>query len=356
MMSILPTAITAHPIGVTVLAAAILVAIYLSYFKLLPKPLPGIPYNEAAASSILGDIIAFVSSGEAPSDWILSQANSHAGPICQLFLDPPLLSGGRNQPWIIVSDFREAQDVLMRRKGFDRSDMAIALLSSIAPEHHINLKMGPVWKAHRRLIQDLMLPSFLHGMAGPNIYRSALRLVDLWREKERRAEGRSFSAMRDISNMALDAVLDFTFADAFPHRVLPATLEHLVSPPPSGGLATSSPGAQHDPVQFDDPPLDISLRSFNRASEAVGELFESPVPTLSWNIMRLKPWERKLIRARESAVKEQVRQAVDRLPDFGAGDSGIKSAIDMMMLRERQTAEKEGREPVYLSSGILAEV
>lgn len=355
MRSLLPTALTATPLSITLLIALTCAGLYLLYLHRLPVAVPGVPHNKAATSSILGDIPSFVASKQTPSDWFLAQARLHASPLCQVFLAQPFTLR-RSPPLILVSDFREAQDVLLRRKGFDRSDYGIALLSPILPEHHINLKTGPLWKMHRRLIQDLMLPSFLHKMAGPNIYKSSLRLMDLWREKALRAEGRSVSVQGDIYHMALDAVLDFTFADALSHRALPAQIESVVTPSDSFHTDTTIPFEKDDVHTFESAPVDDSLKAILRMSDIIGDLFESPVPSLTWNLMRLRPSERKSIGIRQATVKEQIRQAVDRLPEFGEGDAGVKSAIDMMMLRERQMAEKEGREPQYSSSTMIDEV
>jgi hypothetical protein len=358
-MITLPTVATSQPLSFILPAAAIVIGLYLFYLHLLPKPVPGVPYNKEAVSSILGDIPSFtaaISSNElTSSEWLLSQAKRHSpSPICQLFIDLPL-GLRRSPPMILVSDYREAQDVLLRRKGFDRSDLSMDLLAPQAPDHHINLKTDHVWKAHRRLIQDLMLPTFLHSMAAPNIYRSTLRLVDLWREKERRAGERCFNAEIDVYHMALDAVLDFTFADALPHRALPAQIEAVVMHDPV--LLPPEAASEATPVaNFTSPPLHEFLVAVVRISEVIGELFKSPFPRLSWKLLRLKSKERKFISTRENMIQDQIRQSVERLSQFDEGDKGVKSAIDMMMLRERQIAEKEGREPQYFSRGMIDEV
>ncbi|KAK1974960.1 cytochrome P450 [Colletotrichum cereale] len=225
---------------------------------LLPKPIAGIPYNPSALKSIFGDIPAMVKNcNGSPMRWMVSQGQRRNSPIFQVFVMPFA------KPSVVVSDFREAQDILMRRKEFDRSDFTIALSSEI-PQFHINLKTGPEWKAHRRLLQDLMTPAFLSGVAAPNIYESA-------------------------------------------------------------------------------PRPDIGDSGFVQ---------------LAWWWKRLQPRERRLMDMRAEFVKDQVARAVEKLQRDADEDSEswVKSAIDLVIHRERKFAKKEGREPVYWSPIMKDEV
>ncbi|KAJ3472925.1 hypothetical protein NLG97_g10629 [Lecanicillium saksenae] len=151
-------------IGLLLCAAGL----YLLRRWLLPTPIPGIPHNPEATRSLLGDIMAI--QAEMPeniSEWVVRQSDRHRSPIYQVFLVP------FSKPFVVVSDFREAQDILVRRgREFDRSDLAIALLRGEMPNFHACLKTGPLWSAHRRLLQDIMSPEFLHGVAAPNIAAS----------------------------------------------------------------------------------------------------------------------------------------------------------------------------------------
>lgn len=131
---------------------AISYIIYSLYQHLLPKPIPGIPYNADATSNLLGDIPRFKkeTNGSNFFEWMIEQTRVHGSPIVRAFIEP------LRKPTVVVVDFREGQDILMRRKEFDRSDFGIDALGGEAPKFHINLKTGPEWKAHRRLLQDLM--------------------------------------------------------------------------------------------------------------------------------------------------------------------------------------------------------
>ncbi|KAJ6284174.1 cytochrome P450 [Bipolaris maydis] len=127
--------------------------------------------------------------------WIIHQSRRH-GPIFQLWLGPC------QKPTVIITDFREAQDILMRRKELEGASVFGSVLGGEARSFHITMSTGPRWKARRRLLQDLMAPKSLHKVAIPNIYRSATLLLDLWKNK---AEAVHFPIA--TVHPALDAVL-----------------------------------------------------------------------------------------------------------------------------------------------------
>ncbi|VUC25152.1 unnamed protein product [Clonostachys rosea] len=336
-------------VGIAALAAGLLYALYLS---LLPKPLPGIPYNPEAARSLLGDLPALLRDENGPMDWILDQSRRHSGPICQVFLRP------FSKPFVLISDYREAQDIMLRRKEWDRSDYTIEIFSGQAPGHHINQKTGPVWKAHRRLLQDLMLPGFLKDVAAPNIYASTLNLVRLWSNKERLARGRPFSAENDVFYAALDSVLEFSFGQAFPHRAVPPQLRQVETMTAYDVASTTASTTEQGVVEFVRGPLHETIQATLHASNTTGELMDSPCPRLHWWFKSKIPSEARHIRIRNTFLKEQVDMALERLnmQTNLHDERWVKSAVDLMMMRERISAQKEGREPVYWSQAIRDEI
>lgn len=48
--------ITLFSVEVAFVSSVLIVVLYVAYRAVLPKPLPGIPYNREAANSLLGDI------------------------------------------------------------------------------------------------------------------------------------------------------------------------------------------------------------------------------------------------------------------------------------------------------------
>jgi hypothetical protein len=98
--------------GNIVLVFGVACSMYFSYRSLLPKPLPGIPYNVNASKRILGDLVdvlALGSTGKPLKEWIMSLTRKHNSPIVQLFFGP--FSPGV----VVLSDYRETRDIMLRR-------------------------------------------------------------------------------------------------------------------------------------------------------------------------------------------------------------------------------------------------
>ncbi|KAL8371768.1 hypothetical protein RB595_001526 [Gaeumannomyces hyphopodioides] len=341
------------PIPMAVWAAAAVLAAYALYRRLLPKPIPGVAYNPEAAGSLLGDLPSLLRDPDGMFEWMVKQAARHPeSPLVQVFLQP---FGGR--PAVLLTDFRESQDIMVRRgREWDRSDWTIDLLGELLPKHHINLKTGPEWKAHRRLLQDLMTPSFLDRVAAPHLYAGFVNLVDLWRARARVARGRPFAAEADIHHATLDAVLDFTFGKSYPHRAIPPQTQHLLSTEPSA--SGSHDGASADtPLDITYAPVHEAIGFMQHWTENFKRVLDSPFPGAYWLFHSMKPSEVRFRRRLTAFIDGQIDTAVERLGSRRgkqeAGDdedtAWVGSAIDMMVHREKLLAEAEGREPVFKS-------
>lgn len=146
-------------IALVVLALPIL--LFLSYHRLLPKPIPGIPYNEEAATRLFGDIptmLSVISKGDLLFDWMVGNNVRHKSPVTQIFGRP------FQKPWVIVTDFRESQDILLHRtKEFDRSKFVTDVFIPLVPKFHHNYQSKDErYRKQRNLLRDLMSPSFLN--------------------------------------------------------------------------------------------------------------------------------------------------------------------------------------------------
>ncbi|KAL8284971.1 hypothetical protein RB597_002178 [Gaeumannomyces tritici] len=349
------------PIPMAVWAAAAVLAAYVLYRRLLPKPIPGVAYNPEAAVSMLGDLPSLLRDKDGMFEWMVKQAARHPdSPLVQVFLQP---FGGR--PAVLLTDFRESQDIMVRRgREWDRSDWTIDLLGALLPKHHVNLKTGPEWKAHRRLLQDLMTPSFLDRVAAPHLYAGFVNLIDLWRARARVSGGRPFAAEADIHHATLDAVLDFTFGKSYPHRAIPPQTQHLLSTEPSVSNSSSSTSSNNNDGASADTPLDITYAPVHEAigfmqhwTENFKRVLDSPFPGTYWLFHSMKPSEVRFRRRLTAFIGGQIDMAVERLEsrrgknEAGGGDdtAWVGSALDMMVHREKLLAEAEGREPVFKS-------
>ena len=137
--------------------------LYLVYRWALPKPIPGIPYDEGAARSLLGslpDMIAYVRKNRRIRPWITEHPIWHNSAITQFWPRP------FKKPAIIISDFQESHDILLRRtKEFDRSPATAAIFQGTVGNHHIAMEThDPRFKGNKELVKDLMSPSFLNNV------------------------------------------------------------------------------------------------------------------------------------------------------------------------------------------------
>ncbi|KAI1375643.1 cytochrome P450 [Hypoxylon crocopeplum] len=336
------------------LAFAACVLLYIVYLWALPKPIPGIPHNPEATRSIWGDIPSLFAyaakTRKPPLAWLLEQSQNLRSPIIQVFIRPFA------QPRIVLCDFREAQDILMRRKDFDRSLVMGDFFAGLVPYHHIHQPTNAVWKGNRRLLQDLMSPKFLHNVAGPVIHRNASNLMRLWRSKASLAEGRPFNASEDIYHAALDAVLAFSFGESFSHS---ATLPNVAL---LEGLGKSEAArwrevmaGADEPVIFPEASHDQAITATLDLATAIENIQGSVIPRWKWWFMENFTLIGRTVKVKNDYILQELKNAAERERNVDAIVSEARSAVDLMVHRETILADKEGREPNYLSPTLRDE-
>ncbi len=136
-------------VGVTLL--------YALYSMALPRPLGGIPYNKSSAKSIFGDfwlLLKHISATKEMFSWLSEQNAKLQSPITQVFIQP------LSKPWVVITDYREAQEILSRRtKEFDRSDFISNLFATLIPDAHVRMKStNPKLGYCKKLALDSMSP------------------------------------------------------------------------------------------------------------------------------------------------------------------------------------------------------
>lgn len=344
-----------------------LLFIYLLYRWLLPKPIPGIPYNPKATRSLLGDIPDLVNEVSKTRDltaWLCKQITTLDAPVVQVFIRP------FSRPFVILSDFRETQDVMTKRREFDRSRVTSDLLSGPLPNHHFILPTDERWKAHRRLLQDLMTPAFLGRVATPAIYDVARDLVALWELKTRLAPGRMFSAAEDMYFTSLDAVLAFSFGKTFPHRAVRPQTKYLGAgafgpesfSAPHGRYPTGSVDPEQDEfVAFPQEEIHEVLQATLGCAAILDSLREAPIPKLTyWWLSRRRSWKNTMA-TKNGYIADEIKAAERRLyaqngNEDDDGEFWVKSAVDHVVAREAKLAAKEGRAPQFVTPLIMDEV
>ncbi|KAL8865223.1 MAG: hypothetical protein Q9198_009422, partial [Flavoplaca austrocitrina] len=317
--------------------------LYLLYKWLLPRPLPGIPYNAGAVKSLRGDqqaLADYLSTGGEFSTWLGEQCLRMGSPVCQVFVQPFKL------PWILVADFHEAQDILMRRPEFDKPQFLIDALQGLG-DFHARYKMGDAFKARRQLRQDLMAPKYLNNYIGPFLHSKARDLVKLFEVKTDLANGRPFSIREDYTRTVLDVMLHHIFGEDYNESALDPQLELLRHMTPS-----KIPKSDVDePVNFDEAPRSFFIELLHETAEVLERTTVSPTPRLSFWWWSKQTWYKKIVSEKDRVLKEQLRKAARNLE---AGT--VRSALDHMMMREQVAAEKQGREPQLFTQGMADEV
>ena len=331
------------------------VSLALLYRAAKPKPIPGIPYNVASAQNLLGDVSymkAHIKDSEGTFiTYIVQLMQTLNTPIVQVFIRP------FSKPLVVMGDFHEAHDILIHRhKDFDRSDSLGDLVKGLAPDHHIHLKTNDAWKRQRRLVQDLMTPSFLHKVASPALHSKVSVLIHLWREKSRAADGKPWPAADDVNHVALDAVTAFAFGEDSDHSATRPALQALRALGPERLSALrrgeSSENGQDQPMQFPRGEDDELLRSVLNLTETVGEVQGNPWPALTWAWIMRRPRVKRAVAVKEAYINKALTEAVRRVRD---GEKP-RSAVDYMVTNETKLADKDGRTPDYFSRVMVDEV
>ncbi|KAF2761845.1 cytochrome P450 [Pseudovirgaria hyperparasitica] len=345
--------------------ASILLFFYFSYRWALPRPIPGIPYNASSAGKVLGDVPDLLNELALTGDmvqWLLKQNLKTQSPISQIFVQP------LGKPYVLVSDWRAARDVMMHRsKEFDRSSLITNLFEGLLRRQQFTLQTGAEWRAHRFLVQDTMTPAFLNKMCAPAIYARSLDMVKLWTIKERLAGGRPFRATDDIFHATFDAVNSFSFGEQFQHSSTRPHIELLEKEEPERIQEGQDINA---PVEFPKAHIDPSLDAMLELSEIMEAVKNAPSPSLQWRWTKLTRSFRQHTALKDACLRTEISKAVlraQRRDERGTpagheekveepSTSTIRSGIDVIIDRETRVAAKEQRAPDYTSQPIMDEL
>ncbi|CRG88185.1 Licodione synthase [Talaromyces islandicus] len=311
----------------------LLVVLLILYRRALPKPIPGIPYNLEATKTILGDIPALtrhLSSTKEVFPWMCFQNIKLKSPIIQLFIKP------LSKPWVIITDYKEAQDILTRRtKEFDRSPYFSDIFHGVMPNHHITMSSTDErFPANRKLIQGMMSPQFVNDILAPQVYSATEMLIEFWKVKSELAQGRPFDLRDDIIETLLDTISVSTFGLSRSHGAISAQLAFLRGAP---SLSETDP-TTITPVEFprtQRPPL---IDAFITLTQSM-----------------VLPSMRRSKALKEAMISQQLTWALRRFSGKGAEQTST-CVLDDIVRREIKLAEKEKRVPDCQSRTIFDEL
>jgi hypothetical protein len=324
------------------------VSLVLCYRWALPKPIPDIPYNKEALKSIFGDASSMVEATKKTQEmfaWMMEQNVKQDSPIVQLFIRPC------SKPWVVITDFREAQDIMVRRtKEFDRSKFFRDVSGAISPKSHFCMPTNSDFRQHRKWLQGTMGIGFLHDTASPHIYEAGLDLLQLWEQKARLAKGHPFTAADDLYRTAMDAVWAILFGADTDNSTTKAQLK-LYSSIKSIDIENDL----NSPVELPLAPYPAAVQSVLTLTESVETSIKSPVPILAHWVLRQTSKMKKAYKEKDKFIGDEINKAVKRALNKD-GDNNITCAIDDFVRREMLLAEKEKRKPETQGQGMSDEV
>lgn len=338
---------TMSPFTILLGCVGLLALVYVTYRQALPKPIPGIPYNEEAAKSLVGDmplLIRHIRNRDIRA--LFSEMTTrHNSPIVQT------LGHAGQKPTVIISDFLTSQEILLRRsKEFDRPPGQLAQLRGVVPDHHISkLTTDPGFRKNKELVKDLMTPNFLHTVNAPEIWWNSVQFVELWKAKARIADGRPFEAAEDIVRMTLDIIRNVAVGKS-EDTLIGAYLEQIHAELGTGPAAHAGAASKDTPFQFPKPPRDDTLEAQHRMNDAITPAVPIP-PKLFHAINNRTRHMREAYAWKDQLLRKQVAVAVKRME---AGEP-LESALDYMVQRELASAKKQQRAPVYDSKEMFDE-
>ncbi|OTA87486.1 hypothetical protein M434DRAFT_35323 [Hypoxylon sp. CO27-5] len=317
--------------------------LYCLYQWLLPKPVPGIAYNPEATKSLFGDAPSMLKEVSVTGEfrvWCAKQLTKMNSPICQVFIRP------FGKPWILLADFRESKDILMRRREFDKSSFLSDGMECMG-DFHGTYKTGSKFKLNRQLVQDLMTTSFLDQHTGPAVYGKGLMLMKLFDMKMNLANGRPFSVKQDFEYTSLDIMLEFALGKNWMYTSLDPQVDLLSKLDASDVI----PAAVDHPVNFPTVPIVEFLKSVYEAPEIVEKTINAILPRLQTWWWSKQSWYKKIFDEKERALKAQVAIGVKNYYD-----GHVKTGIEHMLMREASRAAKEGRDPDFESKVFRDEI
>jgi len=330
-----------------VIGAAVLAIGYLIHQSLVQQPIPGIPHNKSSAYTILGDALGMLGhfrKHKSVWDWASIQAGNLNSPMIQLFIRP------FGKPIVFLFDIREGQDIQTKRTNeFDRSKFFGDLFAGTIPNHTIRMQTDEKFKKQRRLLMDTMSNRFLTEVAGPHVVKTSQDVVELWVEKARLANGHAFEALEDIAHFAMDGIWAIAFGSEIgtlnTHSSFLKRLDEV-----------ELPSDLDSPVVIPAPTVPADYEALITITKAIQPAAVSPFPLLAHWWERQSTKYRKAVAHKNRLVQERIQDAKDRMLKSTATEASINSGVDNLVYREKQAADREGREPEYDSPNAKDEL
>ncbi|KAG6006805.1 hypothetical protein E4U21_006696 [Claviceps maximensis] len=238
-----------------------------------------------------------------------------------------------------------------RTNEFDRSRYNTIHLWHFVPEHHLGMMSSdPRFKGNKELVKGVMSPGLLSNAFAPTIYEKARNMIDLWTAKMNAAQGRPFSALQDLQELAIDIALALVLGRDEEVRITKLHLDFLASKGSSAVCADSG-----DIAGFARPELPQKLGAIPMIPKFKQFSATCIAPRLQVWIMKKTKW-RKYLQRMEKLLSDEISMSGKRLSTAGSGSSECKSITDYYLMREMMMAEKTGSKPNFNKQAIRDEL
>jgi hypothetical protein len=162
------------------------------------------------------------------------------------------------------------------------------------------------------------------------------------------AKGAPFSAAPDIYNVTLDVIFASTFGLEGKDSTTTAALKFL-----SLEKDLPAPKTVDEAFEFPEAPRPPTFDAILTLTESLEATVKSPLPRFHHWVLRQMPYMRKAKAYKEELIERELEKGVQRCLESHRTQ---KSALDQILQRETALAEKEDRDPVYISRPIIDEV
>ncbi|KAF2115954.1 cytochrome P450, partial [Lophiotrema nucula] len=310
---------------------AFLIAAWIHISRLLiPRPIPGIPYNRLSSLMPWGELVTLglynFSTGEVFS-WLSLQCLKYQSPVIQLFIP----SFSNTHPVVIISDLREVEDIVTKRGNeIDRAPLMHDFFGLLVPNATIGMGTNDRFKKQRRLWNSILSPTFLDSIAAPAIHDTTIKLADLWQRKAKLAEGAAFAFGNDIKMATLDAI--WRMAVGTDLGLLGASVECLNRAP-----------MRHSPskVQFAGPHLPDFYQALSTLLACLDWVMQGISPRMYTWIFRHSPWFLRAEKLKNDVLDREISTARSRRLN-GSMRSDAVCALDQVLRQEEALGKTSG--------------
>ncbi|RYP51974.1 hypothetical protein DL768_002770 [Monosporascus sp. mg162] len=248
-------------------------------------------------------------------------------PIFQMFMRP------LGKPWVVVADFRESEDIQLRRQGeFDRSTFLGEVFGPLLPHSHVGM------------------PTF-YGVVAPAIRKAMQGMLELWRERASLAQGRPIRAEHDITRCIVDVVLSATYG------IEAGAIKAQTNALSEGDRTREAPDDPDAPAEFPTADDSAVYKAVRALVDSIQIAMSSPVPrqhlTLALKLYPALATARSFV---DKLMTERLEATWKKFCGSEEQESWVTSAMDLLVQQEAQMAQKEARPVLYDTPAIRDEL